>query len=129
MKELVLIINVLLVLFNTKTGLIIPGYEPFNFLLTDASIALSTGFIYILASSKSDGAFKIGLSPLFSITGLIRFALCVFMPQQLEGNGLILLVAGILVFELIYFAIPFVAKKSKSEYTMVSRTAYCLLWE
>ena len=111
MKKLVLIIGVFLVLFNTLMGLIISAYAPFNYLLTDLSLALTTVFIFVLASSKIDDGFKIGLSALFSITGIVRFILLIFLPQQWENNALIILVAGILTLEIICLAIPFIGKK------------------
>ena len=111
MKKIVLVIGVLLVLLNTLAGLIISAYEPFNYLLTDLSLIFTTVFIFGLVSSKVDDGFKIGLSVLFSITGIVRFFLLMFIPQQWENNGLIIGVAGILVLEIICFAVPFVAKK------------------
>ena len=64
-----------LVFFNTLMGLIISAYTPFNYLLTDLSLVLTTTvFIFLLASSKIDDGFKIGLSVLFSITGIVRTA-------------------------------------------------------
>jgi heme/copper-type cytochrome/quinol oxidase subunit 4 len=111
MKKLVLIIGVLLVLFNTFAGLIISAYEPFNYLLTDLSIILTTVFMFVLVSGKIDDGFKIGLSVLFCITGIVRFLLFMFISQQLENNGILLGVAGILALEIICLTIPFVAKK------------------
>jgi len=111
MKKIVLIIGLLLLVFNTLIGLIISTYEPFNYLLTDLSIVLTTIFIFVLASSKIDDGFKIGLTVLFSITGIIRFLLLLFIPQQWENNGLFIGVVGILAFEIICLTVPFVAKK------------------
>ena len=111
MKKLVLIIGIFLVLFNSLLGVIISAYEPFNYLLTDLSIILTTIFIFVLANSKIDDGFKIGLSVLFSITGIVRFLLLMFISQQLENNGVLLGVVGILTLEIICLTVPFVAKK------------------
>lgn len=111
MKKLILIIGGLLVLLNTLAGLIISAYEPFNYLLTDLSIILSLIFMFILVSSKIDDGFKIGLTVLFSITGIVRFLLLIFMSQQFENNGLLIGVVGILAFEIICLIVPFIAKK------------------
>ena len=98
-------------LLNTLAGLVISAYEPFNYLLTDLSIILTTIFIFVLANNKIDDGFKIGLSVLFSITGVVRFLLLMFISQQLENNGVLLGVAGILALEIICLTVPFVAKK------------------
>jgi len=111
MKKIVLIIGMCLVLLNTLVGLIISAYEPFNYLLTDLSLVLTTVFIFVLANSKIDDGFKIGLAVLFSITGIVRFLLLMFIPQQWENNGILIGAIGILVLEIICLTVPFVAKK------------------
>ena len=98
-------------MFNTLAGLIISAYKPFNYLLTDLSVILTTTFIFILVSSKIDDGFKIGLSVLFSITGITRFILLVFISQQFENNGLLIGVVGVLILEIICLTLAFAAKK------------------
>lgn len=112
MRNFVLIIGGLLIMFNTLLGVIISAYEPFNYLLTDLSIILTTIFIFVLANSKSDDGFKIGLSVFFSITGVVRFLLLMFISPQLENNGVLLGVVGIFVVEVICLAVPFIMKKA-----------------
>ena len=113
MKKIVLIIGGLLLLFNTLVGLIISAYEPFYYLLTDLSIALTTALILILVYSRVDDGFKIGLTVFFSITGVIRFLMLLFIPQQWENNVLLIGVAGIILLEIICLSIPVLLKKTK----------------
>jgi hypothetical protein len=113
MKNLIIIIGAILLLFNTLNGLIIGGYEPFNYLLTDASIILSTGLIYFLAAGKTDDGFKIGLVFLFSITGMARAICCIALPQNSENNMLLIIAAGIFLFEIGCFAVAQALSKKK----------------
>jgi len=98
MKNSILLIGGLLVLINTAMGLILSSYKPFNMVLADASILLTTGLIYsALKSTMADG-FKIGFTVLFSVTGLVRFICAVVSPEQFKDNF------SVLVF-LIFFAL------------------------
>jgi hypothetical protein len=86
---------------NTIIGLIISCYEPLNYLLADLSLALSTGIIYGVICSKVTNGFKIGLTSLFFITGIIR-CLCVALASTTLANNISYIVAvAILFFEII----------------------------
>ena len=52
MKNLILIISALLIVFNTLIGLTITNYITISFLLVDLSIALSASIIYFTVFSK-----------------------------------------------------------------------------
>ncbi|MDR2126514.1 MAG: hypothetical protein LBP63_06775 [Prevotellaceae bacterium] len=112
MKNLIIFIGIVLLAFNTLIGLIISGYEPFNYLSADASIILSTGLIYFLATGKIDDGLKIGLSVLFSITGMARTVCCIVLPQSSENNVLLIAAVGILLFEIGCFAVASFANKN-----------------
>jgi hypothetical protein len=112
MKNLIIAIGAILVVFNTLVGLIISGYEPFNYLLVNVSIILTTGLIYLLAASKIDNGFKIGLAFLFTLAGIARAVCCVVQPQSAENNVLLIAVVGILLFEIACFAAASFAGKN-----------------
>ena len=73
MKNSFLVLGGLLVLINTMIGLVFSSYNPFNIVMADISILLSTTLIYGAYKSKMADGFKIGFTILFAITGLIRF--------------------------------------------------------
>ena len=104
MKKITLIIGMLLLIFNTFSGLIIPVYQPYNFLMVDLSIILTTAIIGWLAGSKYSNATKIGLTVLLSITGFVRMICMIIMPATMENNILLLIAMGILILELICMA-------------------------
>lgn len=112
MKKLVVILGIFALLFNTLAGLLFPSYEPFYYLLADVSIALTTAFLSILVYSRIDDGLKIGLTAFFIITGTVRFLLFLFLPRQLENNGVLIGIVGIILLETACLTIPFLLKKS-----------------
>jgi len=111
-KKIVLILGVLFLVLNTLIGLIVSGYKPFNFLMADLSIILTFAIVFWLTISNFSTALKIGLSFLLSITGLIRMICTIAMSSTWENNFLIIIVVGILFFELACLAISwFINKK------------------
>ena len=100
MRKIILIIGTLLILLNTVFGLIITNYSVFNFLLADASLLLSMVITYFTAHGKMANGFKIGLSVLFSFTGLIRYLCAVFASEVLANNVPLIIIVGLLFFEI-----------------------------
>jgi hypothetical protein len=86
MKNSFLVLGGILVLINTVVGLIFNSYNPFNMVMADVSIFLTTILIYSAYISKMADGFKIGFTVLFAITGLIRFICSVVSPEQFKDN-------------------------------------------
>jgi hypothetical protein len=113
MKNLIIIIGIILLIFNTLIGVILSSYAAFNYLLADASIMLTAGLIYFLTTGKIKDGFKIGLAFLFSITGLVRTICCIVLPRNSENNVLLVVAMGILLFEIACFAAAQVMSEKK----------------
>jgi hypothetical protein len=120
MKNLIIIIGALLIVFNTLIGLIVSSYEPFNYLSANASIILTTGLMCFLANSKISDGFKIGLTFLFSFTGVARTICCIMLPQNSENKILLIIAMGILMFEIGCFAVTSFASKNKGNHDNVT---------
>jgi hypothetical protein len=86
MKNSFLILGGLLVLINTTIGIVFSSYKPFNMVMADASILLSTLLIYGAYKSAMADGFKIGFTVVFAITGLIRFICSVVLLEQFKDN-------------------------------------------
>ena len=106
MKRTILMTGTVLLLFNTLIGLIISVYPPFNCIMADLSIAISTALIYSAASSRLDDGYKIGLTWLFLFTGFVRTICCILLPQEADNNILLIIAAGILLVEILLLTIP-----------------------
>jgi hypothetical protein len=111
MKNHVLLIGSLLLLFNMLLGLILSVYKPFNYIMADISIILTTALIFLLASSKLAAGFKIGLTLLYSITGIARMICLIAMSPQWKNNVMLICSIGILLFEVVCYAVASFASK------------------
>ena len=111
MKSIFLIGGILAISLNSLTGVLITSYPLFNWILADFSILISAVLIYALYSKYLDNAFKTSFTFLFLIFGLIRYLLCLFAPPQLEDNWFILLLAGFIAAEVIFFVFGIALKK------------------
>ena len=111
MKQIILIIGTILVIFNTLIGLVVVDYTVMNFLLADLSLALSAGILYFVVCSRMADGYKIGLTLFFLFTGIVRFLCVAFISSVLENNVLLLVAVGILLFELACVATALFASK------------------
>ena len=114
MKKLIFIIVALLIVLNTFVGFILSNYVALNFLLTDLSLALSAGLLYFVVSSKMTNGFKIGLTVLLLLTGIVRCLCVAFADQTWANNYCFIAAIGILLFELACVASGLFASKKKA---------------
>lgn len=101
MKKIVLIIGGLIFLINTIIGSIFSSYDDFNVILVDINILITIGLLYFLIDSKISDGFKIGLTVLFSITGLIRVLISFFFSENIKDNFSIIILLFLLALEII----------------------------
>lgn len=99
MKRLVLLIGIVLFALNTLAGFLLSGYPVPSFLLSDFSLVLTTLGMYYIATYPFDPAFRIGLGTLLSITGIVRFFLCMQVASGWCNNPWLLVAVGIWAFE------------------------------
>ncbi len=111
MKNLILIEGFILIVLNTLIGLMISKYSPFNYLMVDLSLLISTGLIYLFSNSNISDGYKIGLTVLFALTGLAKVFCSIAAPQQLQDNFLIVVVIGLIFFEILSLMSAFAMKK------------------
>ncbi len=111
MRNLLIITGIMLILLNTIIGLIISKYSPFNYLMVDFSILLSTILIYLFSNSNISTGYKIGLTVLFLFIGLIKIILSIIAQPHFQDNLYIVSVLGILTFEITCLLSAFAMKK------------------
>ena len=111
MKNLIVLTGIILIVFNTLIGLIISKYSPFNYILVDFSLLISTFIIYFFSNSNISIGYKIGLSVLFSITGFIKLICCIISPQSFQNNFFIATVLAFITFEIFCVIIALAMKK------------------
>jgi len=103
MKNIFLIGGILAILFNSLAGIILTGYPAYNWVLADFSLLFTTALTYALFTPSLDNGFKTAFSFLFIISGLIRYALSLIAPSEVENNWVILLIGGMLFVEVFIF--------------------------
>ena len=111
MKKLLLIAGFILIVLNTLVGLMITKYSSFNYLMVDLSLLISTALIYLFSNSNISDGYKIGLTVLFSITGLVKVVCSIAAPQHFQDNFLMVVVLGLITFEALCLMTAFAMKK------------------
>jgi hypothetical protein len=111
MKNLLLVAGFILIVLNTLIGLMISKYSPFNYLMVDLSLLISTVLIYLFSNSNISDGYKIGLTVLFAITGLAKVVCSIVAPQYFQDNFLIVVVIGLICFEVLCLISAFAMKK------------------
>ena len=86
MKKTILILGGLALIANVLFGLLLSGYSIFNMGVNCGVIALNTALLFCLYQFNMRDAFRITLSFLFVIVGLIELILGCFMQQHLQDN-------------------------------------------
>lgn len=107
MKNLILIIGVICFVANLLLGLIISSYAPFNLGLNSIVILINTGLMYAIAASSVKDGFKVSLSMLFPLCGLIEYILGLFASNTFENNWFLILTIILLFIESILYAIVY----------------------
>lgn len=111
-KHIILFGALFMVAFNTLMGAVLSSYEMSSCGLVDLSICLSAGLLYYVSASSLVDGFKIGVSVLLNITGIVRAVLLGVMSTNLQNNILFLLAVLIFFLEIgLLFLVNFMNKK------------------
>ena len=105
MKNIYLIIGLLLVLVNSFIGLILTDYQTYNWILSDAIIIVNTLLLQYISRSEINDGFKVSMTLIFPIIGLISFLMSLNLEEKFENNisfiGILILVSLQFVFLII----------------------------
>ncbi|MBQ0153867.1 MAG: hypothetical protein KBS70_03675 [Bacteroidales bacterium] len=114
MKHLTLIIGVLLLVLNFVIGLIVSAYDTFNMSVNSGVILITTIFIWLLYKMALRDAYRISLTLLFVVIGIIQFVIGCFMPQQFHDNWVLLIEILCFGFEVLMIIVTnFISNKIK----------------
>lgn len=106
-KNLILVIGLVLIVFNTMVGLLLSSYDFFVCTMVDLSFVITTGLLYFLFGGNLVNAFKTSLFCVFIFTGLVRTICMACMDDTIKNNGFMLVALGITFFELLLIAITY----------------------
>lgn len=105
MKRTIFILGGLAFIVNVLFGLLLSGYSSFNMGVNCGVIVLNTALLYCLYQFNMRDAFRIALSFLFVIIGLIELILGCFMKQHLQDNACLIAILIFLFAEISLFVI------------------------
>ena len=100
MKKTILILGGLALVVNILLGLLLSKYDYFNMGANCGVIALNTALLFCLYQFNMRDAFRISLSLIFVIVGIIELALGCFMQQHLQDNGCLIAILILLFVEI-----------------------------
>jgi hypothetical protein len=86
MKNIYIIIGAIAVLINSLIGLIFTSYQTFNWLTSDVLIIINALLLHFLSHSKISDGFKVALTFIFPVLGLISFFFSLTLEAKLENN-------------------------------------------
>jgi len=112
MKNITLITGIILFVANLLFGSILTVYPAFNMWLNSGVIVATTVLLYIVGQITLKDGFKISLTFLFGIFGLIAFALGLFAPQQYKDNWYLIVIVLIVTFEASILTITHIVSKN-----------------
>ena len=115
MKKLIIFSGIVLIILNTLVGFIFTKYLPFNFLMVDVSLIITVSLIYMLSIGSLADGYKIGLTVLFSFTGLAKVICCVMAQPNIQDNIFIIIVLAIIAFEVLTYFSALYIRYFKSE--------------
>ena len=102
MKRLIILTTIIFLIVNGLIGFIITAYQPTNIALNSAVILLSGIILGIVSSTNLKDAFKISLTSLFAIAGIVEYILGFFAPTEWSNNWFIILMIVVLAIEVIF---------------------------
>lgn len=98
-----IVVFISLLLFNLLAGFVLTGYQWQN--VGYSSFVLLCNFLFVLAiqNSRLKDAFKVSLSFVLPLIGVIEFVLAVMAAPVLSDNISLMVVAFLLVFQFLVF--------------------------
>lgn len=93
MKKIITIAAIILLVTNILFGAILSYYDYFNVTVSSIVILVTSIILYVISSINLKDAFKVSLTLLFALSGVIEFIISLFMPSQFSDNwGLIAII-------------------------------------
>lgn len=102
MKKAFLVIGLLLLLANIAVGLIVSSYSLFNMCASSLVIVATTLLVAFMAKSDIKDAFKITLTLLFTLLGIVQFVLALLSPEQFKDNWYLIAIIVLVIIESVF---------------------------
>lgn len=103
----VFIVFILFFAINLLAGAIFSGYERFNLVFTSVVLLVNLAFLCTLCKNFLKDAFKISLTFLFVVSGVVEFVLAALSPAVFSDNVYVMSVATIVAIQLLLLVITY----------------------
>lgn len=108
MKKIILLGGLTLLVMNLLFGAILSIYESFNITISSGVITINTVILYLTNCIKLKDGFKISISILFTLLGIVGYLLSLFASRSFEDNWYLLLTIFIMGFETMVLFVTYV---------------------
>ncbi len=105
MKKAILIIGCFILILNILFGVLLSKYSYFNMGVNCGAIILNTALLFSIYRFSLRDAYRIMLSFLFVIVGIVEFILTCFMPQYWQDNGYLIAIINLFFIEISLFVV------------------------
>ena len=99
MKKIILISALILLVTNILFGAILSCYDGFNMAVSSSVILLTALTLYIVKSIRLKDAFKVSLTLLFALSGVIEFFISLFISSRFSDNWGIMVIIALLILQ------------------------------
>lgn len=100
MKKIIILLSVILLVANILFGTILTCYNGFNVVVGSMVVLFTTAMLYVVNSIITlKDAFKVSLSILFTLGGLVEFAISLFMPSRFSDNWGVIVIITLLALQ------------------------------
>jgi len=114
MKKVIILSGVIWLVANLLLGLLLSCYEWTNVVFSSIIVVFTGACIYIVDCLKLKEGFKVSLTILFALLGLLQYIIACLMPQQMQDNWGLIVIVVILAFEaVILVSSKFISNKIK----------------
>lgn len=113
MKNIYILIGVIAVVINSLFGIIFKTYEVFNWITCDAVIIINVVILQLLSHSRISDGFKVSITFIFTLLGIITFFISIKLENKLENNLNLAVVIFLLAIQIILLTITKLLKSNK----------------
>jgi len=111
MKHIFIYVGLLLLILNSIFGLISSTYKPLNWISNDIIIICNTLLLGFLANSKLKDGFKISMSFILPIIGLIQLIFGLFLNEHSLNSLSLISIIGLFGIQIFFLLIGKVFSK------------------
>ena len=101
MTKTIIYIGIVLTVCNLLAGLLLSSFGGVNLAISTLAIVITVILILLVQNMRFRNGFKVSLSFILPVIGLVQYLLAVIMPCRIEDNGYLIVAVALLIVEVI----------------------------